>query len=73
MNPELIASVIAREKKAIAKWGPADTTPQIMLNSVMEEVGEVAHAINKNEGKQRVLDEIVDSIGVLSRLYDMVK
>lgn len=72
MNIDLIKRVEAEEIIAIAKWGEIDTTPEILLNAVTEELGEVAHAFNHNEGLENIKQEIVETIGILSRLYDMV-
>jgi len=72
MDIDLINLVQAEEKIALDQWGEFDTTPERLLNVVMEEVGEVAHAINHKEHLELIKQEIVESIGVLSRLYDMV-
>ena len=72
MLEELIEKVILEEEIAFAKWGKSDRSPEILLNAVTEEIGEVAHAINHNEGINQVQQEIVEAIGVLSRLYEMV-
>lgn len=39
------------------------------LLSLVDEVGEVVHAMNKNEGIDRVRDELLDVIAVATRLY----
>lgn len=72
MKHELIDRVVIEEEVALAKWGATDRSPEILLNAVTEEVGEVAHAINHNEGAEQVKQEIVEAIGVLSHLYDMI-
>ena len=72
MYRELVRKVNAEEKVAMEKWGSHDRTPEILLNAVIEELGEVAHAINHKEGVMRTNQEIVETIGVLSRLFDMV-
>jgi len=40
--------------------------------AIQEEIGEVAHAINHNEGASVIQQEIAESVGLLSRLYEMV-
>lgn len=72
MNVTLIQMVEAEEWKGKAKWGHADTSPPMLLNAATEELGEVAHAINHEEGRDRASQEIAEIIGVLSRLYDML-
>ncbi|GAI65063.1 unnamed protein product, partial [marine sediment metagenome] len=49
-----------------------DKSPSILLNAATEELGEVAHAINHVEGRDRIVQEIAETIGILSRLHDMV-
>lgn len=61
-----------QEVIAIAEWGRSDETPEDVICGIVEEVGEVARAINKKEGKERVMEEIVDAMVVLSRLYSKV-
>lgn len=73
MKQALIERINNEEKRGIEKWEGVDRSPQILLNAIMEEVGEVAHAINHNEGVTRAEQEIAEAIGVLSRLYDMVE
>ena len=72
MNAELIGKVEWEEQIAIKKWGHVDRTPGDLLAALLEEAGEVAHAINHQEGIVRTSQEIVEAIGVLSRLYNMV-
>jgi len=72
MNRLLVELVNAEEKVAIEQWGVTDRTPEILLNAITEELGEVAHAINHEEGVASINQEIVETIGVLSRLYNMV-
>jgi len=72
MNKGLINKVQSEEQIAIEKWGHVDRTPGDLLAALLEETGEVAHAINHNEGIVRVSQEIVEAIGILSRLYNMV-
>lgn len=72
MLQELIDKVAVEEKRGIKEWGHADRTPGGLLNAITEEVGEVAHAINHDEGTEKVKQEIAEAMGVLSRLYTMV-
>lgn len=72
MLQELIGRVIEEEKVAKAKWGYMDRTPNDLLNAATEELGEVAHAINHDEGKEAIQQEIVETVGVLARLWEMV-
>ena len=73
MNYNLIKRIDAEREIAIKKWGATDRTSEILLNAVTEEVGEVAHAINHKEGLEKTQQEIVEAIGVLVRLYEMVE
>ncbi len=73
MNYGLIKRIDAEREVAIKKWGDVDRTPEILLNAATEELGEVAHAINHKEGVDRTQEEIVEVIGVLARLYDMME
>jgi NTP pyrophosphatase (non-canonical NTP hydrolase) len=72
MDASLIKRVEIEERRGIAKWGKVDRSPEILLNAATEELGEVAHAVNHNEGVENISQEIAEAIGVLSRLYDMV-
>jgi len=72
MNQLLSRKVLDEEQRGLEKWGMADRSPEILLNAAVEELGEVAHAINHNEGKGVIQQEIAEAIGVLSRLWDMV-
>lgn len=72
MKAELIGLVDYAVSEGINKWGYVDRTPGALLNAVTEEVGEVAHAINHNEGKEVIITEISHAMGVLTRLYNMV-
>jgi len=72
MDSKLLQMVVQEEVRGTAKWGSVDKTPSILLNAVTEELGEVAHAINHEEGAERISQEIAETMGVLSRLYDMV-
>ncbi|MBA7679686.1 hypothetical protein ES703_87988 [subsurface metagenome] len=73
MNYSLIKRIDAEREVAIKKWGDTDRTPEILLNAVTEEVGEVAHAINHKEGVSATQQEIVEAMSVLARLYEMVE
>jgi len=72
LRRDLIHKVADEEDVAIRKWGHVDRTPTDLLADLLEETGEVAHAINHDEGKEQVNQEIVEAIGILSRLYNMV-
>lgn len=72
MDRKLLQMVIQEEVRGIAKWGSVDRSPSMLLNAATEELGEVAHAINHDEGKDAVAQEIAETIGILSRLYNMV-
>ena len=72
MDIYLIKKIEGEEFKGKAKWGYSDTVPDRLLAAATEELGEVAHAINHNEGAEKTRQEIAETIGVLSRLYDMV-
>lgn len=72
MDTKLTQNVAREEARGIAKWGGVDTSPAILLNAATEELGEVAHAINHDEGKDRIAQEITEVIGILSRLWSMV-
>ena len=72
MLEELIDKIVMEEERGIAKWGKTDRSPDILLNAATEELGEVAHAINHNEGADKIRQEIAETMGVLSRLYEMV-
>ena len=73
MNYNLIKQIDAEMEVAIKKWGATDRTSEILLNAATEELGEVAHAINHKEGLGEIQQEIVETIGVLIRLYEMVE
>ena len=73
MQAALIDLVNKIEKRGIEKWGDTDNCPEALLNAATEELGEVAHAINHQEGGARIQQEVVDVIGILSRLYNMVE
>lgn len=73
MNYELIKRIDTERERGIQKWGDTDRTPGVLLNATIEELGEVAHAINHNEGVNETKQEIAEVMGVLSRLYEMVE
>jgi len=68
----LIDKISLEEERGIAKWGSVDRDPTILLNAATEELGEVAHGINHDEGSDKIQQEIAETMGVLSRLYTMV-
>jgi NTP pyrophosphatase (non-canonical NTP hydrolase) len=72
MDRLLFQMAIREEARGREKWGSIDSSPSILLNAATEELGEVAHAINHDEGTDKVAQEIAETIGVLSRLYDIV-
>ena len=72
MHQRLLSKVLDEEERGKQEWGSADRTPTLLLNAALEELGEVAHAINHSEGKQAIQQEIAEVIGVMSRLFDMV-
>ena len=72
MKAELVKRINAEEKVALAKWGEHDQDFDNLLSGALEELGEVAHALNHNEGKESAQQEIVETMGILSRLFDMV-
>ncbi len=72
MNKELIKRAEGEVVQGLLKWGHADKSPVDLMIAITEEVGEVAHAINHNEGQEATRQEIAEAVGLLSRLYDMV-
>jgi len=73
MDYSIVKRIDEEWERGIEKWGDVDRTPEILLNAAMEELGETAHAINHNEGVVRTQDEIVQVMGILCRLYEMVE
>lgn len=73
MNYTLIKQIDEEVKRGIQKWGDVDRSPEMLLIAITEEVGEVAHAINHNEGVNAIQQEIAEAMGILSRLYAMVE
>lgn len=72
MLEELIDKAVLEEERGKQRWGATDRTPYDLLGAATEELGEVAHAINHGEGAEKVRQEIAETVGVLSRLYEMV-
>ncbi|MBA7506567.1 hypothetical protein ES706_05259 [subsurface metagenome] len=72
MDIILIKLVEVEETRGKAKWGAVDKDPAALLNAAVEELGEVAHAINHDEGPEKTIQEIAEVMGVLSRLFEMV-
>ena len=72
MEKVLIKMVEAEEKRGRAKWGAVDKDPISLLIAALEELGEVAHAINHIEGSEKITQEVAETIGILSRLFIMV-
>lgn len=72
MQRELIRRVEVEEIRGKRKWGAVDRIPGALLNAATEELGEVAHAINHEEGVDKTRQEIAEAMGVLSRLWNMV-
>jgi len=73
MDYNLIKRIDAEMLRGTKKWGDTDKTPSILLNAATEELGEVAHAINHDEGVAEIQQEIVETMGILARLYNMVE
>ena len=73
MRYALIKKVNEEMARGIEKWGATDDSPNILLNAAVEELGELAHAINHDEGIPVAQQEIAETIGILARLYDMVE
>lgn len=73
LNPRIRRSIEDESKRGIVKWGEIDKTPGILLNAALEELGEAAHAINHDEGPEDAQHEIIETIGVLVRLYWMLE
>lgn len=72
MDKVLIEMVEAEEKRGRAKWGAVDKDPIALLSAALEELGEVAHAVNHKEGSEKITQEVAEVIGILSRLCKMV-
>jgi len=72
LTVELATQINKEIARGIEKWGPTDIHPTILLNAATEELGEVAHAINHDEGQEAIQQEICETIGILVRLHEMV-
>jgi len=72
LSDELKDMIDKEVKRGLEKWGKVDTSPQVFLNAALEELGEVAHAINHNEGVGVIVQEIAETMGILTRLFYMV-
>lgn len=73
LSEELVSMINTEVKRGIEKWGKVDTTPGVFLNAALEELGEVAHAINHEEGVSVIAQEIAEAMGILTRLFYMVQ
>lgn len=62
--PSELAPLVSRMAKGRTKYANGCT-----LVSLLDEAGEVVHAVNKNEGTERVRDELLDVAAVAMRLY----
>lgn len=62
MNFQLIKQVDEQVARGIEKWGEIDNSPGVLLNAALEELGEVAHAINHTEGTRRTKQEIAEAM-----------
>ena len=73
MKAELIKLVEKEDVNPNKKWGSVvGVNPLILLGAITESLGELAHAISWGESKERINYEIVITMEVLSRLYNMV-
>lgn len=70
MPAELVELVNTEIERGHKKWGDVDKTPGLYLNAALEELGEVAHAINHSERPSKAQQEVVETIGLLVRLWD---
>lgn len=69
----LLNQVEAEIERGSKKWGHVDQTPVDFISAATEELGEVAHAINHNEGIERAQQEIAEVIGILCRLWRLLE
>lgn len=69
---ELIKQVNLEIGRGTVKWGAVDKDPPALLNAAIEELGEVAHAINHAEREEVIQQEVAETIGILVRLYKML-
>lgn len=72
IEKDLVDKINREMDRAISKWGAHDQIPDNLISAAVEELGEVAHAINHNEGFEKTQQEIIELIGVLVRLHEMV-
>ena len=73
MEQELINKIDERVGMAVAKYpSESDNTFSALENALCEETGEVAHAINHDEGWTRIQYEIEDAMAVLTRIWGKV-
>lgn len=72
MQDEFTCRARLEEERGKKKWGNVDQAPPDLVIAIVEELGEAAHAINHHEGSEIAQQEIVEAVGLLSRLYDMV-
>lgn len=73
MDTHLIDRVENEVYRGQQKWGHVDINASALLNAATEELGEVAHAINHGEGCEKVQQEVVETMGILTRLYEMAR
>jgi len=71
VNQTLIDKIAVEEERRVLK-GDTDRDSSILLNAATKELGEVAFAINHKGGVKNIRQEIAETMGILSRLYDMV-
>lgn len=72
ITPRLREAIEAEIKRGTEKWGATATCPGVLLNAALEELGETAHAINHSEESEKVKQEIIETVGILVRLYWML-
>lgn len=73
VTPRLKEAIEVEVRRGIEKWGVTDTNYYVLIAAAVEELGESAHAIFHDEGKDKAQQEIVEAMGVLVRLYWMVE
>lgn len=73
IKPKMVQEVNDEMARAMAKWGRIDEDPHEIVNAVAEELLEVIHSVNHRESRERIHDEIIQAIGVLVRLDDLVQ
>lgn len=72
MDRNLLRRIEIEEENGRLKWGHVDQDPPALMIAIQEELGEVAHAINHAEGTNATKQEIAETMGLLSRLHDMI-